>query len=252
MGSTPTPSAANSPQVITPPADFFAKPQDPDADASFLQKSDSTTHLNPQADANRDYSDEPVEEMRTEKEGNDLKEAKVNETENRDPPQDSVFQKKQPRLTLLGTTQTESSTDIHTGKNKDDIQTNDASEEKEEGEKNGSVPMAKKSVAHDSTVRKSYRAGITNTMGSNSSLDKVGKEPAETPVTNAVQSVIPTPPVCVGGASTAKRKLSLGKVPTKRRLSAGKKIISNFLTVPDKKPLSVSAFVASCQDDPKV
>ena len=87
----------------------------------------------------------------------------------------------------------------------------------------------KKDLSHDSTVRKSYRAGIFGTMGSNSSLDKdiqqeIGREPlSET-----------------GISDTVKRKLSFGKNSNKNGPSTGKKVIGNFLTVPGKKPLQVS------------
>ena len=87
----------------------------------------------------------------------------------------------------------------------------------------------KKDLSHDSTVRKSYRAGIFGTMGSNSSLDKdiqqeIGREPlSET-----------------GISDTVKRKLSFGKNSNKNGPSTGKKVFGNFLTVPGKKPLQVS------------
>ena len=89
----------------------------------------------------------------------------------------------------------------------------------------------KKDLSHDSTVRKSYRAGIFGTMGSNSSLDKdiqqeIGREPlSET-----------------GISDTVKRKLGFGKNSNKNGPSTGKKVFGNFLTVPGKKPLQVSCF----------
>ena len=92
----------------------------------------------------------------------------------------------------------------------------------------------KRSLSYDSTVRKSYRAGILETMGSNSSLDK------------DIQQEITTEQLDDKNLSgtTAKRKLSFGD-SKKRRLSAGKKLFGNFLTVPGRKPLQVSRFTAT-------
>ena len=87
----------------------------------------------------------------------------------------------------------------------------------------------KKDLSHDSTVRKSYRAGIFGTMGSNSSLDR------------DIQQEIGRDPLSETGISeTVKRKLSYGTNSNKSKPSEGKKVFGNFLTVPGKKTLQVS------------
>ena len=86
-----------------------------------------------------------------------------------------------------------------------------------------------KTLSHDSTVRKSYRAGIFETVGSNSSLDK-----------DIQQEISAEHLPKTENSDTVKRKLSFGTNSNKNRRSPGKKIFGNFLTVPGKKAVQVS------------
>ena len=87
----------------------------------------------------------------------------------------------------------------------------------------------KKTLSHDSTTRKSYRAGIFETVGSNSSLDKDIQQEIGTEHLSETEN-----------SDTVKRKLSFETNSNKSRPSAGKKIFGNFLTVPGKKAVQVS------------
>ncbi len=100
---------------------------------------------------------------------------------------------------------------------------------------NGDAPRTLKSLSHDSTVRKSYRAGIVNSIGSNSSLDKVVQN-------GQTRDGDPGDPSGEGTGDPVRRRLSAG---TRRRLSAGKKAVTHLLQVPGRKTQDVSKSAAT-------
>ena len=116
-------------------------------------------------------------------------------------------QNNDPTLILYDSTVTESSPDnMH-----EVVHPEDNNENKKQETMNGNIQRKiKKSIAHDSTMRKSYRAGIINSIGSNSSLDKDIQQQIAIEQMQAPDSDI---------TNTIKRKLSFGTNSNKRKLS---------------------------------